>query len=212
MNKMKIEKHRKRKEHIILSAYKVLSEKGYSNTSMEGISREAGYSKGGIFHYYDSKDDLMLEVISSFIKVILEAIQEAGRERENPYEQLREKLQWVMKMALTQKGQIRVILDYFSQSIGNNAFRDVITKYNDDIVTHLASLIDELKENGIVRKDVDSVIMSGMLLSTIIYGYFWRLIVSDNLSEDSIDKTTEQLVDSLMMIFLENQKQEIYVQ
>lgn len=202
MNKMNDEKHKKRKEHIVLSAYKVLSEKGYSKTSMDGISKESGYSKGGIFHYYDSKEALMLEVISSFIKVILMAIQDAGREKEKPLEQLREKLNWCMKMVLTQKEQIRVLLDYQSQAISNSAIRDIMVKYYNDIVMHIASIMDELKDNGILRKDIDSVFIAGMLLSYIVYGYSWWLIVSDDFSEDIIDKTTEEFVDSIILLLL----------
>lgn len=52
------------KERIIRTALRIFLEKGYERTSMRAISTEAGVTKGGIYHYFESKEDLFREALS----------------------------------------------------------------------------------------------------------------------------------------------------
>ena len=44
---------------------KVFSEKGYHATSIRDIAREAGFSVGGVYQFFTSKDELYLRVVES---------------------------------------------------------------------------------------------------------------------------------------------------
>lgn len=52
------------KERIIRTALRIFLEKGYERTSMRAISTEAGVTKGGIYHYFESKEHLFREALS----------------------------------------------------------------------------------------------------------------------------------------------------
>ena len=45
---------------IIQAAVDEFLEKGYDGTSMESIARRAGVSKGGLYHHFSSKDEILL--------------------------------------------------------------------------------------------------------------------------------------------------------
>lgn len=49
------------KKRIIAASVKVMSEKGYSQTTMEDIAAYLGVSKGALYLYFKSKDDLIVE-------------------------------------------------------------------------------------------------------------------------------------------------------
>jgi len=49
------------KKRIIEASVKVMSEKGYSQTTMEDISAYLGVSKGALYLYFKSKDDIIVE-------------------------------------------------------------------------------------------------------------------------------------------------------
>lgn len=51
------------KESLLKSALKVFKSKGYHKSSMADIAKECGLLKGSIYHYFDSKESLMLEVL-----------------------------------------------------------------------------------------------------------------------------------------------------
>ncbi|OPY50408.1 MAG: DNA-binding transcriptional repressor AcrR [Methanosaeta sp. PtaU1.Bin060] len=49
------------KKRIIAAGIDVMSEKGYSQTTMEDIAAHLGVSKGALYLYFKSKDDLIFE-------------------------------------------------------------------------------------------------------------------------------------------------------
>ena len=64
MDNSKEDKAKGRKRRIT-SALKVLLQKHvYSQISIQEIADEAGYSKGGVLHYFPTKDDIYLELIN----------------------------------------------------------------------------------------------------------------------------------------------------
>ena len=75
------EKHRKNKiRKIIESAHSVFCRKGFLNVTMQDIIDECGISRGGIYLYYNSVDEIFQEVIRQRNKerfsIISKAIQE----------------------------------------------------------------------------------------------------------------------------------------
>ena len=52
-----------RKSQIMDAAMKVITRKGFSNTRMDDIVNEAGLSKGAIYHHYEGKKEIFLELI-----------------------------------------------------------------------------------------------------------------------------------------------------
>lgn len=55
------------KHKIIRVSFELFLEKGFSEVSTNDIIREAGITKGGFYHYFKSKEDLIAEVIEKFI-------------------------------------------------------------------------------------------------------------------------------------------------
>lgn len=52
-----------RKAQIINAAEEVFSQKGFSNARMDDIAEETGLSKGTLYLYYKSKDDLIIAIL-----------------------------------------------------------------------------------------------------------------------------------------------------
>ncbi len=50
---------------LLEAAEKTFSEKGYHATSIRDIAREAGFSVGGVYQFFTSKDELYLRVVES---------------------------------------------------------------------------------------------------------------------------------------------------
>lgn len=48
-----------RKDEIITTALRVFAEKGFENTTMQTIANETGISKGLMYHYFSSKNDIV---------------------------------------------------------------------------------------------------------------------------------------------------------
>lgn len=50
---------------LLTAAERVFSERGYHATSIRDIAREAGFSVGGVYQFFASKDELYLRVVES---------------------------------------------------------------------------------------------------------------------------------------------------
>lgn len=56
------------KEHIILVASKLFLQKSFKEVTMKEIVGKTGLSKGAFYHYFNSKEQLFLEVLEYFLK------------------------------------------------------------------------------------------------------------------------------------------------
>ncbi len=79
----------KRMQAIIEAAVEVFLEKGYDGTSMEAIAKRAGLTKGGLYHHFKGKDEILLYANDRFMEPILEMMNKC-RQNPSPTEGLRE--------------------------------------------------------------------------------------------------------------------------
>ncbi len=65
-----------RKIRIGKVAAKLFSENGYLDTSMNEIASAARMSKGGIFHYFSTKDEILCFILNNYMDLVLEGLEE----------------------------------------------------------------------------------------------------------------------------------------
>ncbi len=63
-------------EKISKAAARLFNEKGYLETSMDDISTAAHLSKGGIYHYFSSKNEILFFISSNFMDLLLKGLEE----------------------------------------------------------------------------------------------------------------------------------------
>jgi AcrR family transcriptional regulator len=62
MPKISEAKLKEKRDHIIRCAFEIFSQKGYDATTMDDIVKLSGVSKGGIYHYFPSKEDVFFDI------------------------------------------------------------------------------------------------------------------------------------------------------
>jgi len=63
-------------QKIAKAAAKLFNEKGYLETSMDDISNAAHLSKGGIYHYFSSKDEILFFISANFMDLLLGGLED----------------------------------------------------------------------------------------------------------------------------------------
>lgn len=56
-------------QRLLAAATRLFAEKGYDRTSVQEIVEAAGVTKGALYHYFGSKDDLLHEVYARVLRI-----------------------------------------------------------------------------------------------------------------------------------------------
>ena len=59
-----VERRERTRAALLESAARHLSRYGYGNLKLEQVARDAGYTRGALYHQFDDKDDLVLAVLA----------------------------------------------------------------------------------------------------------------------------------------------------
>lgn len=83
---------RNREPEIIDAAIRVFHEKGYLAASLQDVADIVGMLKGSLYHYIDSKEDLLYRICAQSHERSSEIMQDAIRSAADPLEQLHQYL------------------------------------------------------------------------------------------------------------------------
>ena len=73
---------------LLESAARGLSRYGYGNLVLEDVAREAGYTRGAIYHQFKGKEDLALAVIEWVYESWMREVGEVAAQQTDPVEEL----------------------------------------------------------------------------------------------------------------------------
>ena len=74
---------------ICRKATEVFSRKGYVNATLADVSRAAGISKGGIYHYFSTKEELLFVILLRYMDQTIEELKEKLKPSMSSREKLR---------------------------------------------------------------------------------------------------------------------------
>ena len=70
-------------------AARLFNEKGYIETSLDDIAFAARISKGAIYHYFDSKNDMLFFILNNYMELILQGLEDDLLSIDEPLERIR---------------------------------------------------------------------------------------------------------------------------
>jgi AcrR family transcriptional regulator len=78
-----------RRREVVASAAKLFAERGYDGTSMSELTAATGLAAGGLYHYIEGKDDLLIAICEELLEPLLAQAREIVATGAPPVEQLR---------------------------------------------------------------------------------------------------------------------------
>ncbi|MBL8488180.1 MAG: TetR family transcriptional regulator [Rhodocyclaceae bacterium] len=76
------------KQTILESAARLFAEKGFASTSINEIAAAAGLSKAGIYHYFDTKNEILRDMLVQHLEVVSDVVDTALNSSDPPREKL----------------------------------------------------------------------------------------------------------------------------
>jgi TetR/AcrR family transcriptional regulator, fatty acid metabolism regulator protein len=144
--------HTDKFNRIIQAAIKVFARKGFFNSRVSEIAREAGVADGTIYLYFQNKDDILI----SLFEVSMDAVIRNMREVLDPEADPRKKIQLFalhhLKMLETNKELVEAIQVELRQSV------KFMKEYKNEKFLQYLNLVSDVvrdgQEQGVFRKDI----------------------------------------------------------
>ena len=85
-----------RRSEVVATAAKLFAERGYDGTSIGELTEATGLAAGGLYHYIEGKDDLLIAICDELLEPLLRQAREIVATDAPPVGQLRELVEaWV---------------------------------------------------------------------------------------------------------------------
>ncbi|MFO1310507.1 MAG: TetR/AcrR family transcriptional regulator [Burkholderiales bacterium] len=80
----------KRRKELLATAARLFRDVGYPRATVRDIARAVGIQSGSIFYYFETKEDILVEVMESAMRAFVLAGQRALADAKSPRDRLRE--------------------------------------------------------------------------------------------------------------------------
>ena len=142
MPKISDERRAERLEQILVGARRCFAENGYEGATVAKLEREIGLSRGAIFNYFPSKEDLFVEL----------AVRDSARMSEIWLEHGLEAV--VREVMELDPAWLSVYLELFRRVRNDDDFRERIESRQKEIAPANRARIEEAQRSGEFRDDL----------------------------------------------------------
>jgi AcrR family transcriptional regulator len=144
---------RNRRNDVLEAAVRVFHEKGYVSATIQDVAAEVGVLKGSLYHYIDSKEDLLAWIFEDSAGRVMEMLDEASGLDERPIERLRSFGRSCSLWYLRNIERVAIYATEWKHLTGKR--RKEVVVIRETYESRLAGLIGEVKEAGEAAPDLD---------------------------------------------------------
>ncbi|WP_353128392.1 TetR/AcrR family transcriptional regulator [Parapedobacter pyrenivorans] len=144
---------------ILEKAFELIYVKGYQTTSVDDIIATTQVTKGAFYYHFKTKDDMGLAILQEILKPALaNSFIQPLRDHENPIAAIYDLMYGLLMENEFLKVEYGCPAANFTHEMTpwNADFRKVLDEITREWETAMAAALENGKENGFVRKDVDA--------------------------------------------------------
>jgi AcrR family transcriptional regulator len=163
-----------RPAELMAAALDLFVEKGFAATRLDDVAARAGVSKGTLYLYFSSKEELFKAVIRSGIVPLIERGERQLEEHKGSAGDLLSQIMsgWWTSVGDTKLGGIPKLM--FSEC---RNFPEIGQFYYDEVITRSFRLVESVLEHGMRSgefREVDANYTTRLLLAPMVYLLLWR--------------------------------------
>ena len=177
-----------RKDKILKAARSLLQEKSFSEISLSEIAKKTGVSKGSVYYYYKTKDDILFDVADEYLQEVYNSFLEwvENKDKDTSLPRL---LKFLLQKGVTDSAEglrLHLTVDAIA---GNEIIREkMLHRYN----TFRTAIGEKIAE----RKDDDKAEYYGWLILTLIDGLMIQSLLKNE--EMNLDDFITTFIDSIV--------------
>ena len=156
-----------RKEEILEAALKLFAKNGFSATKISEIAAVAGLSHGLVYHYFDSKEDIFVQLLEESLTTSIGVFQMFAAGSNSPREKLTDIIESIIPLAYQGIGSyyfLIVLEAYKSESVPDKV-KELVAEMGPKYREYLLPIIEEgQKKNQIIAGDPKEIVTSFLSL------------------------------------------------
>ncbi|MCK5795371.1 MAG: TetR/AcrR family transcriptional regulator [Anaerolineales bacterium] len=192
-----------RRDEIILAAEKVFFSKGFDYTTMDHIAEEAELSKGTLYLYFKSKEDLHMAVARKSIRLLRTITLKATEGEGNAIEKLGRMGRATIEFSRKDPDRMRAIMtleemEPSTLSVTTSDVQDLI--YKESTVGTVIQLVEQGVKEKLIRADVPALLIAHTLWMTVLSVV--RFVTMKPALLEALELSQDQILDSHFALVL----------
>lgn len=146
---------------ILETAAGVFAQKGYVEATMDDVAKELGVSKGAVYQYFGTKDELFHELCGAAAKTIEERLRTSFTGPD-----MRQAAERYMSAELD-RFQKRGVLTFeaFAHAPRNQSMSKMLRKSYSTVLEVMTAFLETLKKKGRLKQEMDSAAVAELLIA-----------------------------------------------
>jgi TetR/AcrR family fatty acid metabolism transcriptional regulator len=182
---------------IVDAALKVFSRKGYADTRMADIAREADMSYGLVYHYFENKEKLFDAIVEEWWTGFYNELEELQKRPVPTEEKLVGIIRYILSVYGSKPNQISIFVTEVSRGFVYHAHTKGRDKFN-RLFTLCREIILEGQAKGVLRSDIQAHYLAYVFLGSI--DTFLSVMILGN--ETLTPGREKRIIEGITQIFL----------
>jgi AcrR family transcriptional regulator len=163
----KVVDHEERRAELCAAVWRLASREGLEAVTVRRVAEEAGWSTGGVVHYFSDKEDLLLSAFQTVADRVSRRLEKVEEDTSAPLELARAWLVEGLPLDSDRKAEVRVWFALLGLALTRPALARAQRLTYRAWRGRLADLLREAKEAGEVRVDVDCAGAAAALVAMV---------------------------------------------
>lgn len=182
---------------IVDAALKVFSRKGYADTRMADIAREAEMSYGLVYHYFENKEKLFDAIVEEWWTGFYNELEKLQKKPVPTEEKLVGIIRYILSVYASKPNQISIFVTEVSRGFVYHAHTKGRDKFN-RLFTLCQEIVQEGQAKGDLRTDIQPHYLTYVFLGSI--DTFLSVMILGN--ETLTPGREKRIIEGITQVFL----------
>ena len=173
--------HDDKRAHILAGAARLFAEQGYARSSMSMLAKSCGISKANIYHYYDSKDALLFDMLNTYLRQLRDTVCLSFPDAKAPEDRLRHMIGAVIELYEGADNVHKILINALDSLPSEE--QKILRDYQREMIESVSATLREVSPAAYAGND-EKLRMSAMSIFGMLNWYsIWNAGASQNSRE-----------------------------
>jgi AcrR family transcriptional regulator len=184
------------RQEILRTAARLFQQRGYDATSMNDVAAALKLSKGGLYHHFQSKDEILFEIMDHAMEITEQRVLAPVRGIANPEERLRMLIRLHIEVVLSPRDREITVMLHENHPLPPTLRKRINTRKK-EYVHFVESLIAEVQRARPAKGSVTARAAAFALLGMVNWIYQWYKPEGDLQAQTIVPQFTELVLGGI---------------